>query len=263
MLEELVSRRPTAIELCGRSLEPPPNTDDTRPFEFPRHAASNTLDTPRKTYVSPVSSQEQLLDSLRLRFAVYRSLGYLGSDITFDLDPFDWSSFHLVAKNESDDLVGTVRVIRSSTRSSPLTPKTQNELLQIGEWCDAIRHDLELSITPSASLPIFDTLSDNALAMSRLNADAPSELSRIIVAPNRRGQGVARMLCEAAYQKAQEIGSDVLYLQCLPDHAEFFNRLGYAHVLQALNYNHLIVPDRVLVMQRVVVKRIQVKHVEA
>ncbi len=196
--------------------------------------------------VFPVTEKQQFIACLDLRFKTYSELGFVNPNLGSDLDRFDWSSFHFMALDENGTLAGTVRLILPVEDRLPNSP----EFAAGAHWCSQIQQEHELHISKSRSIPILETLRDNDLPRSALQAAKPAELSRIIVAPGFRGRGGARALGRAVVAKAEAIGRDVLFLQCLPTHVDLFQKLEFEFVCQSLHYSHLTVPDRVVAMKR-------------
>jgi predicted GNAT family N-acyltransferase len=196
--------------------------------------------------VVPVRSFQDFSACLRLRFDVYRQLDYINHSAGFDLDPFDWSSFHFMSVDPTGTISGTVRLIIQGAGKLQSHP----ELTAASQWSSQINDQTGLGLEWSDSLPILDTLINNGLDLTLLDSTAPAELSRIIVASRCRGRGVAVQLITAVIQQAEQLEIDALFLQCRPMHVRLFQRSGFKPILESLDYNHLAVPDAITAMRR-------------
>lgn len=202
--------------------------------------------SPLAEIVVPVTRFQDFTSCLRLRFDVYRQLGYITHSAGFDLDPFDWSSFHFMSIDTTGTISGTVRlIVRGDSKG-----QSHRELNTANQWSSQINDRTRLGLEWSHSLPILDTVIENGLNLSLLDSTSPAELSRIIVAPHCRGRGVAAQLIDAVVQQAQQLEIDALFLQCRPMHVRLFQRSGFKPILDSLAYDQLTVPDPITAMRR-------------
>ena len=195
-------------------------------------------------HVRPINTLERFQASLELRFQVYQSLGYLKHRRDSDIDEFDWSSLHFEAVDDSDSIVGVVRLVLPNRLDN--NNHVPNPVI---DWCEQLNQEQSLGIEPSRSLPIWDTMKENGISRACLNSNYPCEMSRIIVGQKSRGLGVAKLLAEAIVAQARLCGRDAVLLECLPTHIRLFQKLGYEKLFESLRYKHLSVPARVVAMR--------------
>jgi N-acyl-L-homoserine lactone synthetase len=202
--------------------------------------------SPLAEIVVPVTRLEDFSACLRLRFDVYRQLGYINHSAGFDLDPFDWSSYHFMSIDATGTISGTVRLIVQGDSQIQSRP----ELSAAHQWSSQMNDQTRLGLEWSHTLPILDTVIQNGLNLSLLESTSPAELSRIIVSEHSRGRGVATRLIAAVVQQAEQLGIDALFLQCRPMHVRLFQRSGFKPILDSLAYDQLTVPDPITAMRR-------------
>jgi predicted N-acetyltransferase YhbS len=96
----------------------------------------------------------------------------------------------------------------------------------------------------------METLEYNNLPMSLLGSERPAELSRIIVAPQSRGQNIARALTEVVIKNARFLGIHVLFLECIASDVPRYRKYEFEPIVSSILYPHLIVKDDVVTMRR-------------
>ena len=79
---------------------------------------------------------------------------YLRHDAITDLDRFDCSSLHYAAMDDSQAVVGTVRLILPAARIMPI----QRDLDRVEQWCSYMRYKYGIRSDQSNSLPVMGTL---------------------------------------------------------------------------------------------------------
>lgn len=198
------------------------------------------------TSVIRVNLESQFRACLDLRYEVYKSLGYLRRDAITDLDRFDCSSLHYAAVDDSQAVVGTVRLVLPAARVMPI----HRDLDRVEQWCSHMRNKYGIVIDQSNSLPVMETLEYNNLPMSLLGSERPAELSRIIVTPRSRGQNIARALTDVVITNARLLGRDVLFLECIASDVPRYRKYEFEPIVSSLLYPHLLVNDDVVTMCR-------------
>jgi predicted GNAT family N-acyltransferase len=185
---------------------------------------------------------------LNLRYAIYRTLGYLPPSMLqarseLDLDAFDPNAIHLLARNVTNgEIVGCARLIvpdgmfSSNQRQTMMYPEFVNgwcTALAEGEdsriYRDILRKGAGANPLPAASMDAYDVLRD-ALDVSHpgLRAEDCCELSRLIVSPKVRGQGLSRRLTEAAVRIATAwVPRTIMIVECREHHRRLYEHFGF------------------------------------
>jgi hypothetical protein len=215
-------------------------------MSLPRLEAKSGVCINNMTSVIPVNLESQFRACLDLRCVVYKSLGYLSSDAVIDLDRFDCSSLHYAAVDESQAVVGTARLILPRACGIAI----QRDLDRVEQWCLHVRDQYRIVIDRLSSLPVLETLEYNKRPISILGSKRPAELSRMIVAPQSRGQHIARALADVVVSEAKLLRRDVLFLECVANDVSHYKKYEFEPIVSALVYPHLIVKDEVVTMSR-------------
>lgn len=208
------------------------------------NTASNA--EPAQHVVLPVADLSGFIESLRLRYRVYRELGYIDHDDGLDLDEFDRSSLHFNAVGPGGGIAGTVRLILPVGHDCSIG---RDGLAQVGLWCDAVQRSITRPVVGRTTLPVFETMRDNQIPLEARDQCHAGELSRIIVAPSSRGMGLASRLAAAVVDSARDLGLRIVFIECLPPHVPMFARFGFEIVNRSLDYSLLLVPNRVVAMK--------------
>ena len=185
---------------------------------------------------------------LALRFEIYRALGYLSPAILaaksqLDLDAFDSNAIHLLARDAvSGEIVGCARLIVPDAMLSSDQRQAMNYPADVGTWCksvadaedDRVFRDIFKRGTggnplPAASMGAYEALRETLkLSHPGLRAEDCCELSRLIVAPKARGQGLSRRLTEAAVQIAMAwLPRTIMIIECREHHRRLYEHFGF------------------------------------
>ncbi len=199
-------------------------------------------DRPSGIEVRPIRNQIELYESYRLRYIVYRIMGYLNEMIQntgthLEVHWCDTISLHFgafVKAGGRDELIGTSRLILTE----PIISNYRGWTRSIVDKNPALEHlfELQRQLYAQWKLPIFHTLKqlNEDIRDVALGRKIFGELSRVIVAPKWRGIGLSHDLVQAAIEAAREKGVDTLLLECLEIHEDFyrqqfaFESMGYS-----------------------------------
>jgi hypothetical protein len=188
-----------------------------RPLPTPAHELTCEIRT--------LGTAAELIESYRLRYDVYRTLGYLqrSNASKLEIDSYDSLSVPFGAFDPvSHAMIGTLRLI--TTEPQPeyeglirriLADLADDALTQqaLGPWAhplpSIISHDVQRQIEA------FNT-----------ERFVVQELSRTIVHPGHRGIGVSRGLVEFGMAYASRLGPVIIVGGCLPAHLPMYAKFG-------------------------------------
>jgi len=173
----------------------------------------------------------ELIESYRLRYAVYRALGYLqhSNESDLEIDSYDARSIPFGAFDAvSGAMIGTLRLITKVRQ-----PEYDLAVLRVVAACD----DEELAAQAFEPRPYALPSIVSADLERQIEAFNPEglivhELSRTIVRPGHRGKGVSRGLVELGLAHASRLGPTVVIGGCLPAHLELYAKFGCQPVPQ-------------------------------
>lgn len=193
-------------------------------------------------------TQEDLLDCFKLRYEVYRLLGYLTPDIrnlmsAVEMDAYDLNAIQLVARDvRTDEIAGCCRLILPSRDT--MIHRGLEEALEVPqiptvEWCTAIAEREPAlarrcsgtdpsAILPATLLKVFKGLEAAHQGPVRPRASREyCEISRNITAPRYRGMGVSRALVQKVVALAAGLNRRRLILECGPHHRSYYEHFGF------------------------------------
>jgi len=173
-----------------------------------------------------IVSVAELLESYRLRYEVYRALGYLqrfnGAEL--EIDEYDLSAIPFGAFDvASGQLVGTLRLI-TTERQADYARMIEHIL---GEVSDGELAEQALGAPPRPLPAIVSDEIDRQIVAFNSEGFAVHELSRFIVRPGHRGSGISRGLALMGFAQAIRLGPAVIIAGCLPEHNQMYARYGF------------------------------------
>jgi len=211
-------------------------------LEPPREAGSARRKR-SKLQVQRVRDKACFRECLALRHLVYSSLGYLEADVAdskikLDLDCYDTRARQFVVIDRATDRVaGTARLISPGT--SPMQ-RDFDDALRYEEWCSAFAREEPgrvyrnlLKRRNLASLPIvdsFDYFLDLSNHQKYTYPQHACELSRVVVHPDYRGQGILRLLMRKVIEAARMDRKRYLMLECAPFHESMYRKFGFVTI---------------------------------
>ncbi len=184
--------------------------------------------------VSPrrIANRSELGKCFRLRHSVYVPMSYLERIVEeaptgMDIDWFDTRSIQVGCFEHSScrDLVGTARLI--TTR--PLDREHRKWAGELAGTDPILGPRVDTGAIP-ALLPVFQS-QPKLIAYLRAAHGKKTllfgEVSRVVVDPSCRGSGLSRVLTECAISIAKDKGVVELFLECLPQHAGIYGKVGF------------------------------------
>jgi predicted GNAT family N-acyltransferase len=180
-----------------------------------------------------LASAEELIESYRLRHDVYRALGYLQrtNQTRLDVDEYDSSAIPLGAFDAATGaMIGTLRIVMTQ-------PQLHYDYLLRGIVASCYDDDLARQAWGPQPHPLPSIVNEEIdRQVDEFNTEhlEVRELSRCIVHPERRGEGISRALMEFALACIVQSGHSVVIGSCLPMHVPMYAKYGYT-TLPGLN----------------------------
>jgi len=141
-----------------------------------------------------------------------------------EIDGYDLRSLHMVALR--DGVVGTARLILDG----PFSPLQEEQ----ARWCASIVRDAGPAIRErvergvGAPLPVFAT--DAPRPHWERLVSPVAELSRVVVDPQLRGNGISKALIATAIEEVARLGCAVVLVECIPVHEAIYSRYGFRRI---------------------------------
>jgi GNAT superfamily N-acetyltransferase len=188
---------------------------------------------PGSITIRPLRSdnERELRDYFRLRHEAYTIMGYLdelaeSSPSKLEMNEADVHSIHLGAFYRSgprETLIGSARVVTNRDADSTL-----QEILEMLAANDPIARQ-RIAVAYQLDLPIFQTHKGMNAIMAEVyrNGQSCGELSRVIVDPAFRGNGISRGLVSEALVRGVNRGLRRIFLECLRIHTQLYEKHGF------------------------------------
>jgi predicted GNAT family N-acyltransferase len=170
-----------------------------------------------------------------LRHRIYTVMGYLARDVEdsrskLEVNEADVHAIHVGAflrDGSQETLVGAARVVTNNEADEQL-----QKMFEAIVGDDPIAKQ-NLDTPYQLGLPIFHTHTAMNTIIREVCTRNQScgELSRVIVAPEFRGNGVSRKLIAEALRKSIAKGADRLFLECLKVHETLYERHGFQRIV--------------------------------
>jgi predicted GNAT family N-acyltransferase len=180
--------------------------------------------------VRPIKDKAELQSYFRLRYRVYRVMGYLEPRVEnassgMEMDSCDTHALHIgafVRDGAGEKLVGTTRVVSLE----PLDNRYESWTRSLARTDPVLNTRLDLY--DPMGLPIFQSMRLNDKIAEVLTQDRNcGELSRVIVTEDFRGRGLSELLVWFAVLQAVNKGVGQLLLECLPVHERLYRKFGF------------------------------------
>jgi hypothetical protein len=190
---------------------------------------------PATCEIRMLSTGEELVESYRLRYDVYSSLGYLQrfNAARLDIDEYDSSALPFGAFDiATGEMVGTLRVV--TTR-----PQLDYDYLIriiVSSCSDPVLVRQAWAPQPN---PLPSILSDDIdRQIDEFNVDHLDvcEMSRSIVRSDRRGSGISRALIEFGMAHVMQYDRAILIGGCVPEHLPMYARYGFTPLREAEHF---------------------------
>lgn len=184
-------------------------------------------------HILPLTERWQVADYFALRYRVWKQLNYLAperdcSQSGWELDYTDRTAFPIGAFDADNRLLGCARLVfppHVAAGSAPLlieqmlAERNDAELKRGYEYPPGLNHPFDL-------LDSFPNFSKYYARVVRTRL-SKAEVSRVIVEPESRHQGVGEVLVDSLISIARRQRLDVLFLACLEKHHGFYERSGF------------------------------------
>ncbi len=177
-----------------------------------------------------ITGQGEFHAYFRLRHSVYSVMGYLEREVEtctsqLEIDSSDPHAMHFgafAAGRTGEMLVGTARMVTNR----PAVPALVKSLAQMSAGDPIIRKRLANELP--LQLPVFQSQRMNPVLTEILSQDVVcGELSRVIVGSQHRGSGISTLLVDHTIERARHQGVQRMFLECLPCHVPFYERMGF------------------------------------
>lgn len=191
-----------------------------------------------------------------LRYRVWKEMGYLSAEKGLDkdaleIDHFDRFSIPIGLFSHDNQLLACARLVDQYGSENPSAVRTITKLLERRECNYAMR---AFSYPGTAEQP-FDVLCEfrgfrvyfRSFVRNRVSV---AEVSRVIVAPEMRGLGLAEVLIDSLVSLANQKGINVLMLACRESLGRLYERSGFTPVPDLVSDKFLAIPEKSIVMER-------------
>jgi len=181
--------------------------------------------------IRALSTKEELIDSYRLRYDVYDTLGYIRrcNKSKLEIDEYDTLSIPFGAFDpRSGAMIGMVRLVTTEPQ-----PDYEHSIRCIlAELADEELTKQALGPWPHPLPSIISHEVQQRLEAFNTERFVVKELSRGIVRPELRGSGVSRGLMEFGIAHAARLAPATLIGGCVPEHLPMYARYGYLQLPQ-------------------------------
>ena len=193
---------------------------------YSSYAPRNESRSPGSAFaIKVLDTSAELIQSYRLRYEVYRPLGYLGPNRSaMEIDEYDPYSIPFGAiAIDTREVVGTLRLI-----TNRLQPFYESRIRRILDFCED--PTLAAMVRRPRRRPMPSMTSDLVREMlTEYNRDElpVEEISRGITHSSFRGTGVSRGLMKFGFAYATTAGGPILIGGCIPAHLPLYAHYGY------------------------------------
>jgi predicted GNAT family N-acyltransferase len=180
------------------------------------------------------TNETEFQEYFMLRHQVYTIMGYLDDEVVssrsrLEVNEADLHAIHLGAfyrQGACEKLVGTARVVTNNKADGALY-----DLFSAMIDKDPVAKQ-RLNTPYSLGLPIFQSYRGmNDIIFEVFTGDEIcGELSRVIVAPDFRGNGISQDIIDEALDKSIHAGAQRLFLECLPVHEALYEKHGFKRI---------------------------------
>jgi GNAT acetyltransferase-like protein len=175
--------------------------------------------------IKVLDTSAELIQSYRLRYEVYSSMGYAPSNrASLEIDEYDPFSipFGAIAM-DTREIVGTLRLITNRVQ-----PFYEHRIRRILDFCKDRVLSAQVRRPRRRPMPsITSDLIQEKLAEFNRDGQAVEEVSRGVTHASHRGTGVSRGLMEFGFAYAMTAGDPILVAGCVPAHLALNGTYGY------------------------------------
>ncbi|WP_411728679.1 GNAT family N-acetyltransferase [Methyloglobulus sp.] len=195
-----------------------------------------------KVTIRELTSTDDFIQYFSLRYKIWRSMGYLSKecdceDIGLELNYSDRTAYPIGAFTPRGELIGCARLVFPIGHDSHHLPLI-SELVD-GKKDDKLTTNYEYPLTMVHPFDILESLAGFRSYFACLVRDKVkyAEVSRVIVAPEYRGDGLGEVLVDSLLSLARRYSLGLLFLACHEDLHPFYQRCGFS-VLPGLSCEH-------------------------
>ena len=175
--------------------------------------------------IRALSTEDELIESYRLRYDVYDELGYIRrcNASRLEIDEYDALSIPFGAFDPtSGAMIGTLRLV-----TTEIQPDYESLIASIlVDFDDAELTKQALGPWPHPLPSILSHEIEQQIEVFNTERFIVNEMSRTIVHPGYRGMGVSRGLVELGFAYASRGGPVVVVGGCLPEHLPMYAKFG-------------------------------------
>lgn len=175
--------------------------------------------------IKVLDTSAELIQSYRLRYEVYRSMGYAPANrASLEIDEYDPFSIPFGAiAIDTREVVGTLRLI-----TNRIQPFYEHRIRRILDFCNDGVLSAQVRRPRRRPMPsITSDLIEDKLAEFNRDGQAVEEVSRGVTHASFRGTGVSRGLMEFGFAYAMTAGDPILVAGCVPAHLALNGNYGY------------------------------------
>lgn len=204
-----------------------------------------------------LSDKKDLEDYFRLRYRVWRDLGYLAKSkkpvfADLEIDHTDRNSLPMGVFDDAGELIGCGRLVYSINSDMPDNLVNLIEKIAI-ETNDAnVIQNFKRPMHMMLPYDVLESFPGFAQAFKEITIRhlSHAELSRIIVKDKCRKLGVGEAIVDTLIGLAQSRRVDVLFLACLERHRSFYERSGFRHFMELRCESFTDVDVPAIIMER-------------
>jgi ribosomal protein S18 acetylase RimI-like enzyme len=204
-----------------------------------------SLRTRRYASIRPLDSEEDFRAYFSLRYSVWKQLSYMPpekncADSQWELDYTDRTSLPIGAFSKEGDLIGCSRLVRGVGEDVPkyvslihrlVEEKNDPKLLANFRYPVGLMHPFDV-------LESFPQFREYYRSLVK-NGTPKAEVSRVIVKPECRHQGLGEVLVDSLISLARTKQIEVLFLACRKEHRDFYGRCGF-RVIAGMECEHFV-----------------------
>lgn len=170
-----------------------------------------------------------------LRHRVWSAMQYIpeerrGSTVSWEIDYADQTAVPIGAFSHQGEMLGCARLVQELGRQAPSAAIVRQLVSEAGDPKLHANFSYPVSFTHPfdvlASIPAFGRYYRDLVHSRR----AKAEVSRVIVDPSTRNQGLGEVLVDTTVSVAHEGAIDVLFLACAKRHEAFYTRCGFSRL---------------------------------
>jgi N-acetylglutamate synthase-like GNAT family acetyltransferase len=186
--------------------------------------------------VRPLETADQFRDYFRLRYRVWKGLGYLTDEMDcagaeIELNYSDRTAIPFGAFDSRGGLVGCARLVQGFGMESPHHVRLIKALIADSNLSSLAR----CFEYPAGLIHPFDVLEafPNFVHYYRrlvLEGVLKAEVSRVIIDPAHQHHGLGEVLVDSLVSYANSMGLTTLFLACQEKHEKFYERSGFRRI---------------------------------